>query len=133
MGFTIVKQHNSCIHCPQTLMSNLFRYSNLLTVKKEPIVSITNRSLVGTLITIGDVTVSIAIDVIFFFAFGLPTKTMVAYGCHSKINNCLSIFIVYCSFWYIFLVLIGLICLLFFCFVFFFHFRKGFIFMWIVS
>lgn len=35
-----------------------------------------NRSLVGTLITIGDVTVSVAIDVI-FFAFGLPTKTTI--------------------------------------------------------
>ena len=41
-----------------------------------PFVSITNRSLVGTLITIGDVTVSIAIDVN-FIAFGLPTKTTI--------------------------------------------------------
>ena len=55
-------------------------------------------------------------------------KRPVAYGCHSKINNCLSIFIVYFSVLYIFFVLIDLICL--FCF---FYFRKGFIFMWIVS
>ena len=54
VGFTIVIQHNSCIHCLQTLMSNLFCFSNLLTVKQEPFVSITNRSLVGTLITIGE-------------------------------------------------------------------------------
>ena len=36
--------------------------------------------------------------------------SMVAYGCHSKINNCLSFFIVYFSFLYIFFVLIDLIC-----------------------
>ena len=52
---------------------------------------------------------------------------MVAYACHSKITNCLSIFIVYFSFLYIFFVLIDLICW------FFFYLRKGFIFMWIVS
>ena len=39
---------------------------------------------------------------------------MVAYGCHSKIDNCLSIFIVYFSFLYIFFVLIYLICCFFF-------------------
>ena len=37
-------------------------------------------------------------------------RCMVAYGCHSKINNCLSIFIVYFSFLDIFFVLIDLIC-----------------------
>ena len=37
-------------------------------------------------------------------------SSMVAYGCHSKITNCHSIFIVYFSFLYIFLVLIDLIC-----------------------
>ena len=37
------------------------------------------------------------------FALGLVTRTcMVAYGCHSKINNCLSIFIVYFSILHIF-------------------------------
>ena len=51
---------------------------------------------------------------------------MVAYACHSKINNyCLSIFIVYFSFLYIFFVLLML-------FADFFYLRKGFIFMWIV-
>ena len=39
---------------------------------------------------------------------------MVAYGCHSKITNCRSIFIVYFSFLYIFFVLIDLICGFFF-------------------
>ena len=33
--FTIVKQHNSCILCLQALMSNLFCYSNFLTVKQK--------------------------------------------------------------------------------------------------
>ena len=42
---------------------------------KEPFVSITNRSLVGTLITIGDVTVSIAIDVIFLLLVYRPKQT----------------------------------------------------------
>ena len=36
-------------------------------------------------------------------------RNMVAHGCHSKITNCLSIFIVYFSFLYI-NVLIDLIC-----------------------
>ena len=41
----------------------LFKFAHRKT--KELFVSISKRSLVGTLITIGDVTVSIAIDVIF--------------------------------------------------------------------
>ena len=41
-------------------------------------------------------------------------KCMVAYACHSKINNCLSIFIVYFSSLYIFFVLIDLIADFFF-------------------
>ena len=46
----------------------------------------------------------------YYYYYYLLAVPMVAYGCHSKINNCLSIFIVYFSFLYIFVVFIDLIC-----------------------
>ena len=49
----------SCIHCLQTLVL-LFKFAHRKT--KGLFVSITNKSLVGTLITVGDVTVGIPIS-----------------------------------------------------------------------
>ena len=72
---TIVVYHSLLTNIDEQFVL-LFKFAH--RKRKEPFVSITNRSLVGTLITTGDVKVSIAIDVIiFFFAFGLPTKTTI--------------------------------------------------------
>ena len=70
---TIVVYHSLLTNIDEQFVL-LFKFAH--RKRKEPFVSITNRSLVGTLITTGDVTVSIAIDVI-FSAFGLPTKTTI--------------------------------------------------------
>ena len=74
----------------------LFKFAHRKT--KEPFVSITNRSLVGTLITIGDVTASIAIDVMFWLlVYG---KIVLGFGHCKKMLTALQLlhfFTLYCK------------------------------------